>query len=205
MNLQHGGSSSQTMSCDSPTCQQGEFDLRPAVAGDAAAIAAVHRDSFLATYPHFPITRRSAETDVAAWKALWAGRVREPGPGQSTLIAIDEEQIRGFVYFGPSPDADADPATVGQVLSIHVSSDMTRQGVGTLLMKAAIAGLGGDANTAITLWVVADNDGARRFYERLGWRQDGGRRREILAVGDGEGDLVEVIRYRRDLESGTET
>lgn len=193
------------MSCADRTCQEGEIDLRPAVPGDAAAIAALHRDSFLATYPHFPTTRRSAETDVTAWKALWTGRLREPGPGHSTLIAIDGEQIRGFVYFGPSPDADDDQATVGQVLSIHVSSDMTGQGVGTLLMEAAIAGLGRDAHTAMTLWVVADNDGARCFYERLGWRQDGARRREVLAVGDGEGDLVAVVRYRRDLDSGTET
>ncbi|MCP3860149.1 MAG: hypothetical protein GY704_10890 [Phycisphaeraceae bacterium] len=49
-----------------------------------------------------------------------------------------------------------------------------------------------------TLWVVAENTGARRFYERLGWRPDGARRSEILGIeGEPGADCeVETIRYR---------
>ena len=193
------------MSRASQPCQQSEVDLRPAFPSDACAIAAVHADSLLATYPHLPISRRSVETGRAAREALWASRLREPSSGQSTVVAVYGDQVCGFVYLGPSPDSDNDPAAVGQILSIHVSPTLTGRGVGARLMSAAIAGLVAEARNAITLWVVADNDGARRFYERLGWRQDGGSRREILAVGHGEGDLVEVVRYRRDLDSGNYT
>ena len=190
------------MSSASQTCHQSGVDVRPAFPSDACAIAAVHADSILATYPHLPITCRAVETGRSAREALWASRLREPGSGRSTVVAADGDQVCGFVYFGPSPDPDDDPETVGHVLSIHVSSNLTGRGVGTRLMKAAIAGFVAEARNAVTLWVVADNDGARRFYERLSWRRDGVIQREILAVGDGEGDLVEVVRYRRDLDSG---
>ena len=40
------------------------------------------------------------------------------------------------------------------------------------------------------LWVLADNPRARRFYEREGWHDDGGRKRDAFLGVD-----VEEVRY----------
>jgi RimJ/RimL family protein N-acetyltransferase len=47
---------------------------------------------------------------------------------------------------------------------------------------------------AITLWVLRDNQRARRFYERAGFLPDG-----ATNVLNGLGGIIEV-RYRRVLE-----
>ena len=174
-----------------------DVEIRPASPADAPGIAAVHVDSFLATYPHLPVTRRSAATGIEGRRAVWDSLLRTPRPGHSVLVATEDGKVCGFVHLGPSPDDDT-----GHVFSIHVSPRMTGNRVGRRLLGEAVAILGEAGFGSISLWVVAGNHGARRFYERLGWREEPVRRHEPLAVGDEEGDEVEVVRYRRDLGDG---
>jgi ribosomal protein S18 acetylase RimI-like enzyme len=108
--------------------------------------------------------------------------------------------VRGFVLAGPTPDDDGDPTITGQVLSIHVDPGAAGRGIGARLMAQAEGSLRAEGYAAATLWVVAENRRARRFYERLGWHVDGARRREVLAIEGEEGDEVEVVRYRLDLD-----
>ncbi len=172
--------------------------VRPASPADAAAIASVHVRSWLATYPHLPRTRRVGED--ARWEALWSHRLEGTAGGQTVLVSTAGGLVTGFVYFGPSPDRDLDPHLTGQIHSIHVDPAVTRQGRGGILMAAAVEALVAAGFSVATLWVVADNQAARGFYERLGWQPDGARRREMLAVEGEEGDVVEVVRYRHSLE-----
>ena len=51
--------------------------------------------------------------------------------------------------------------------------DPVTLGVGGELMSAALSSLRSAGFTTATLWVLADNDRAIRFYERAGWRADG--------------------------------
>ncbi|MGH8873666.1 MAG: GNAT family N-acetyltransferase [Acidimicrobiia bacterium] len=179
--------------------QQRDVDIRPASHNDAEEIAAVHIGSFLATYSHLPRTRRAAEAGLAERVAVWTRRLKEPETGCTTFVATDGGRVCGFVHVGPSPDSDDDPGTTGQILSIHVEPEVTGGGIGSRLMARAMASLHAAGYTAATLWVVAENRRAGAFYERLGWRLDGARRREMLAVEGEEGDVVTVVRYRFDL------
>jgi ribosomal protein S18 acetylase RimI-like enzyme len=179
--------------------QQSDADIRPASGSDAAGIAAVHVSSWLATYSYLTKTRRAAETALAGRIALWTRRLESPETGCSTLVATAGGQVRGFVYVGPTRDADDDPNITGQVLSIHVEPEFAGRGIGGRLMAGAMGSLRAAGYAAVTLWVVAENRRARRFYESLGWKVDGARRRELLAVEGEEGDDVEVVRYRLDL------
>lgn len=179
--------------------QQRDSDVRRASHDDPAGIAAVHVRSFLATYPHLPRTRRAAETGLAEWATVWTRRLEEPETGRFTLVATDAGRVCGFVHLGPTPDPDDDPRITGQILSIHVEPELTGQGIGARLMAEAVASLRDVGHRAATLWVVAENSRARAFYERLGWREDGATRREVLAIEGEEGDEVTVVRYRLDL------
>jgi ribosomal protein S18 acetylase RimI-like enzyme len=181
--------------------EQADADSRPASGDDAGAVAAVHVRSWLATYSYLPMTRRAIEAGLPGRVELWTRRLKEHETGCSTFVATDSGSVCGFVYLGPSPDPDEDPDTTGQVLSIHVDPRMAGRGIGSRLMARAVASLRAAGYAAATLWVVAENRRARRFYEGLGWRVDGARRRELLALEMEEGDEVEVVRYRLDLGS----
>lgn len=181
--------------------RRGNHLVRVATPDDAAAIARVHVDSFLATYPDLPLTRRSAENGLAGREAFWDDRLRSSDSRRSTIVMAEGDLVTGFAHLGASPDPDADPEVMGHVYSIHVSPDRTRLGHGTLLMTQSVRTLTEDGFRSASLWVVSANVAARRFYERLGWRPDGTRRLETLAVGDERGDVAEIVRYRSDLRS----
>lgn len=58
----------------------------------------------------------------------------------------------------------------GMVLSIAVSPDQRRKGVGTLLMQAALKHLEGKVNQ-VRLQVNVTNEEAKAFYRRFGFRE----------------------------------
>ena len=176
-------------------------EIQRAEAEHASSIAEVHTRSFRFSYAHLPVTRRSAETGLEGRVVVWDQRLRRSD--RATLVAIDEDRVVGFVHLGQSPDDDAD-GTTGHIYSVHVDPDLTGRGIGGQLVAAATTALGSDGYRAATLWVLAGNERARRFYQRLGWQGDGSVRTEILSVGSEEGDEVEVVRLRLDLEGTLE-
>ena len=51
------------------------------------------------------------------------------------------------------------------------------RGAGAALHDEAVALLRSDGASIAQLWVLEENERARRFYEARGWRDDGGRSR----------------------------
>jgi len=65
------------------------------------------------------------------------------------------------------------------------------QGIGTAIIRATEAVAAGWSRSAIGLAVGLDNPGARRLYERLGYRQwDGARVIDTWTEQDAEGNIV---------------
>lgn len=175
---------------------QSDVQIRSASPSDATAIARLHVESFASTYDHLPETRRAAAEREGEWEAAWADRLGTGADTNATLVATAAGDLVGFVYFGPSPDADDDPRRVGQILSIHVHPASTGRGVGRALMAEAIRVLQTASYEAASLWVVDTNTRAQDFYERLGWQHDGARTTQRLSIDGTTGDLVEIVRYR---------
>lgn len=172
------------------------IEIRLATVEDARHIAWVHVESFLDAYERFPITHRSASAALEARVGEWSRLLSEQDQLDLTLVAVVDGEVRGFVRFGASPDDHR----FGHIFSIHVSPETTGMGVGRRLIEAGVGRLRKVGFRAANLWVVADNSAARRFYEKLGWRDEQVTRREELAVGGEEGDVVDVVRYELDLE-----
>ena len=100
--------------------------------------------------------------------------------------------IDGFVAAGPARDADAEPCT-GEVYAVYVHPNAWGLGAGHALLSVASAALA-DEYEADTLWVLAGNYRACRFYTRQGWNPDGSQREEE------RGQVVlNEVRYRRSL------
>lgn len=192
--------------------------IRFASAADAAQIAAVRRDSWLAAYEGiipYPMMDRATAPDGGArirqsfrtrpWQRMIAaveGRPRQPAPAGAK--SGDTPGIVGYASFGPETDVlDAPwphPQTAAgaegraaELYALYVHPAWWSTGTGRALMDQVLAKVSGAGYLRIMLWVLEDNDRARRFYQRAGFAPDG-----ASHVLDDLGGVTE-IRYRRAL------
>ena len=86
------------------------------------------------------------------------------------IVAKDGDKVIGFVGFGAYRDETL-PGH-GEVFSIYVLEKYHGQKVGYALMNAAFERLSDYQKIAV--WVLKGNGKAIRFYERYGFRFDGG-------------------------------
>ena len=81
------------------------------------------------------------------------------------MVAEMTSGLAGFVCVFPEEDA-----TFGSFLdNLHVAPGLTGQGIGRkLLAESAGRLVTGGSRVGLYLWVMEQNYGARRFYERAG-------------------------------------
>ncbi len=135
--------------------------IRSATPADLPAIAALHLQSWRATYAELLPADYLNDGARAQLAKKWAVL-----PEGTTLVAMQGNSLAGFV----SVDA-ANPAYVD---ALHVADFAQGAGLGPRLLGAAFARIAKNGISSAYLYIVAGNDGARRFYERLGavetWR-----------------------------------
>jgi GNAT superfamily N-acetyltransferase len=160
---------------------------------DADAIAAVHVASWQAAYAGVLPDHVLAALSVAERATRWRTRLVAPSPS-TTLVAADHDDVLGFASVGPSRDPDAPSPDTGQLHAIYVDPTRWQAGIGRALFARARDLASAHGHHVLTLWVVADNARARRFYERMAMHADGAQKREVL-----EGILLDAVRYRLSL------
>jgi len=165
--------------------------VRDATPADARAIAAIRGASWRVTYAGVVPRTVLDGLDAARFEAGMDRRLRDPG-ATATLVADEGSGVLGYALLGPARDADA--AGLGEVEAIYVTPGATRRGLGRALMAESLRRLATLGHDAVIVWVLTDNDGARRFYERTGFVPDGTAR-----MLDFDGTPVEEIRYRRPI------
>lgn len=175
-------------------------EVRTATVDDAETITQAQVLAWQTAYRGILPDRYLDELSSEPWSRAEHRAVAIASPNDPrvfNLVADLDGQVVGWLAGGPSRDDDAGPVT-GEVRAIYVHPDHWRCGAGAALMKAALERLATDGYTEAVLWVFEENGGARRFYERFGWRTDGAS--ELFERGGGQ--AVE-IRYRRPLRPGT--
>jgi ribosomal protein S18 acetylase RimI-like enzyme len=171
-----------------------EILVRRATAEDAATLAAVEVTSWWAAYrglmPDAFLDRLSLEEKTESWRR---NLLKHEASGRKrVLVAVRDGEVIGFVRVG----SVWDEGEVGLVYLLYVLPAYWGCGVGATLMSAAMSELQDLGMQEAILWVLRANERARRFYEGLGWRQDGGTSSE-----DYGGVVLEALRYRRAVES----
>ena len=139
--------------------------IEPATAADAQGIAKVHVASWQAAYKGILPEALLASLSVSDRAAMWTQIIGEHSA--QILLTKREEQIVGFVSFGASRDTDAAPNSF-EIQAIYVNPSDWSTGIGNELMQTAIAHIKANEAKLLTLWVLADNVRAIRFYEKLG-------------------------------------
>jgi ribosomal protein S18 acetylase RimI-like enzyme len=166
---------------------------RSASAADAEAIASLHVASWRDAYRDFVPAAFLEAQDVAARTAYW--REQLATPGVAVLLAESINGLAGFCACGPARDAHGANPPAWEIYNLHVSPQARSRGIGARLFadaaeRGALAGY-----KHLTLWVIAPNLAARRFYARHGMTPDGGEQVRPL----GGGPTVSELRYRVDL------
>ena len=142
--------------------------IRAATVGDAAAIAVLHTDSWREVYRGI-LPDAYLDHEIAAERLRhWTDALAAPGRGFA-LVARHGDTPSGFiaVTWGGEPGYDA------VVDSLHVAAAWRGTGLGRRLMGQAAARLLADGASSVCLRVFDANEGAIRFYRRLGGRVDG--------------------------------
>jgi RimJ/RimL family protein N-acetyltransferase len=167
------------------------MQIRQAWPEDASAVAGVYVRSwqvaFAGLVPQYYLDAMDSSREEFGWKTRIA-ETRWPTSG--VLVAEAEVGIVGFAGFSPSQET----AAVAEIGTLYAMPEVWGMGIGKQLMLATLTTLGQAAYTQVTLWVLEDNERARRFYEAAGWRADG------AAVEDTTGGAaLNKLRFRRPL------
>ena len=168
--------------------------VRPGRVDDAPAVGRVHVRSWQGAYAHVLPPERLADLSIEARAAGWREWLEAARPRSAMVVAERGGDVVGFASVGPTEDADA--PDLGEVYAIYVLPEAWGTGVGRELMTAAVEALTAAEFAEAILWVLDDNPRARRFYERGGWRLDGGSKPYTLL-----GVEVRVVRYRLEPSS----
>ena len=163
---------------------------------DVAAVTRLQVASWRAAYAGIIPAGYLAAMSAAEREQRHLARVRDPEPRARYLLAERDGSVVGMAEVGPTRDDDLDPVTTGEVRAMYAEPGAWSTGVGTALMRACLEHLAAAGFHCVTLWVLEDNARARAFYERWGFRADGGR--QVVDLGA----PVAEVRYILDLAAG---
>ena len=154
------------------TGSAGSWTLRPATPADADAISDVLTAAGLAAWGGF-LGRDRIE-------AATRGR-QHP----ADLVAVDGEGVLAFVAWDTE---------TGEISRLYAHPRGWGRGAGRALLERALDALRAAGCAQAWLNTEERNEGARRFYEQLGWRLDGS-----VRVREWHGTRLREPRYVRDL------
>ncbi|MDO9342407.1 MAG: GNAT family N-acetyltransferase [Pseudomonas sp.] len=140
---------------------------------DAEAIAAIHARSREAAYRSLDEAARGREPNPVERAGIWRELLAGDGETAFTLVAERSEKAVGFCSVSTtSRDADRAPGT-GEIAALYVDPPRWGSGVGSALVTKALAELAEAGCGIVTLWTLAENEAALRFYARFGLVPDG--------------------------------
>ena len=110
-----------------------------------------------------------------------------------TMVAVEGNEICGFVTVGPARDREM--KNFGELMALYVEPNLWKQGYGLALVREGRERLMALGYSNAYLWVLKDNRRAARFYGCDRWMPDGMSRIENVW-----GVLLEEDRLRRRLK-----
>jgi ribosomal protein S18 acetylase RimI-like enzyme len=166
--------------------------IRPALIADCDDIGAVHVAAWRETYRGLLPDKLLEDLSVPVRAAMWRRGLERGAEGPAIFVAEEGGAIVGFAAGGArrSPQLQED----AEVYALYVLSAAQGRGLGRRLMAALATALAERGARSLCLWVLRDNAGARRYYERLGGRVGIGKS-EI----EGGQPIVEVAYSWHDL------
>jgi ribosomal protein S18 acetylase RimI-like enzyme len=163
--------------------------------------------------------REVSAVRITGWKSAYAGLIPQDyldglsveadseyrrgvfmtDPRILDLVAVHAGTVVGWGVLGPCRD-EGRSAEDGEIYALYVAPSLIGTGVGRTLMGELIARAVQGGFRSLSLWVLAKNHRARRFYERAGFSPDG--EQAQWAVGQ---ISVPEVRYFRPMQNADDT
>ena len=148
--------------------------IRRATPGDAMALAALARDTFVETFGHLYRPEDLAaflekSQSVAAYSRLLQD------PRVAVWVAEDADgTLVGFLNAGPCklPLPEQQPGA-GEIRQLYLRSSVQGGGLGTRLLVLGIEWLAAQGHFPLYVGVWSGNSGAQRLYGRFGFEKIG--------------------------------
>lgn len=134
---------------------------------DAAALAAVHVQSWREAYGHLLPERFYDEAVRKRRERGWAASLQRADVRERVRVAWVDGEVVGFALVGKAAPAEQEHARDLQLSAIYVLATHYGSGAGQALLDAVLG------DRPAQLWVARDNPRARAFYARNGCRPDG--------------------------------
>jgi GNAT superfamily N-acetyltransferase len=166
--------------------------IEPAAPGDAQAVAEVHVLSWQHAYRGIFPDEFLAQLSVERRTAMWRDSIATGRP--QLLVARVDDCVAGFIAFGPCRD-DAAPEGAAEVWAFYLAPDRWSTGTGRALWEAARGRMLLQGAHRASLWVLASNPRAIRFYLAAGFKPEAGSIKP-LTMG---GVQVQEERYVQEL------
>lgn len=171
------------------------MEIRRAIPEDGEVIARLHVEAWRAAYrglvPEAFLEGMDYQRRAVRFREALSAQEEE------TYLALAEGDLLGMLTIGGCRDEDVDPAVTGEIWGIYLAPQYWRKGIGRMLCSYGESLLSGRGYRIATLWVLAGNERARRFYEAMGYAIYGASK--VLDLGT----PLEVVRYRRALSTMT--
>lgn len=153
---------------------------------DVAAVSEIRVTGWQAAYagilPQSYLARMTVEADAHQRRQYFT----KPDKAAIDLVAVDARgAVVGWACLGPSSTAG------GELYALYVQPSLIGSGIGAMLLRAVHAAALARGFGSVLLWVLTDNAGARRFYERAGYVADG-----AVQADDYDGVSITEVRYR---------
>jgi len=162
--------------------------VEPASAEDCREVAEVHVASWRQAYQHLLPAGFLASLSVDQREAMW--REAMVAGSSELLVARGPQGVAGFIAFGPCRDKDASPHC-SEVWAFYLAPRWWAQGLGRSLWLAARDRLATQGCTRLSLWVVAGNERAIRFYLAAGFKPE----RQSVRAFTLAGVQLQEVRY----------
>ncbi|MFZ3201237.1 MAG: GNAT family N-acetyltransferase [Candidatus Acidiferrales bacterium] len=141
-------------------------DIREATPADTGGIARLHAESWQSAYRGVLsddyLEKHALRERIAAWQERFSKNFQTP---MFVLISELADEMAGFACVFP----EEDPVYGSFLDNLHVVPRLTGQGIGRRLLSAVAERLVADGSRlGLYLWVIDQNQMARRFYEKAG-------------------------------------
>ncbi len=150
---------------ESPRLGSDLLRFRAAGRADAAAIAALHADSWRRHY-RGAYADAYLDGDVEADRTVvWNERLSLATDDDCTVLAEERDALVGFAH----TMVGADPVWGALLDNLHVTHGQQRRGVGARLLRLSAEFVANHApGSGLYLWVLEQNRSAQGFYRALG-------------------------------------
>ena len=164
--------------------------IRNAQLEDADRIGAIQVRAWQVAYRGVMPDAYLDELDADDRAAYWRRQVIALLSSQMLKVIVDDGLVVGFAAAGPEHDGRDE--SVGELYAINLDPRVWGRGFGRALLRDMTGELAGLGHVEAVLWVVPQNDRARRFYESEAWRDD-----HVCREDEVFGVVVPEMRYRR--------